>query len=131
MKIRLLLPYLFLALFVAANLSAGLLDGTSWQIQAVPTVSTQAKSAQRFDDVLTFADGKLTSKKLQASGIGPVAYSADGTKNFLNWKTSPFLRKKNKAEWGGVIKGTNITGNLKWVIRDGREFFFSINGKRK
>ncbi len=131
MKIRLLLPYLFLSLFLVANVSAGLLDGTSWQIQAVPTVNTQEKRAQRFDDILTFADGKLTSKKLQASGIGPVAYSAEGTKDFLNWKTSPVLRKMNKAEWGGVIKETNITGNLKWVTGDGRQLFFSINGKRK
>lgn len=91
-------------LFMTASASAGLLDGTAWEVQMKPTLQTAAKGAKPFEDVLTFSRCRLTSRELKRSGIGAVDYSAKGSKDFLNWETAPVLRERNKAEWDGVIK---------------------------
>ncbi len=114
-----------------ASASAELLDGSSWSVQVKPTRQTAAKGVERFEDVLTFSRGRLTSRELKRSGIGAVDYSAKGSKDFLNWETAPVLRERNKAEWGGVIKEENIKGTLKWVTRDGRVLYYYLNGEKR
>ncbi len=131
MKTKLSLHLLALLLVLTTTAAAGALDGTAWTVQAVPTVETANKGAKRFDDVLTFAGGKVASKELQRFGIGPVAYSATGTKDFANWETAPVLKAKNKAQWDGVIKEQDITGNLKWVTKSGETRYYFINGKMR
>ncbi|MBA3607775.1 MAG: hypothetical protein H0W43_04590 [Chthoniobacterales bacterium] len=135
MKIRLslfiLAGFLLLSARAAERAAEGLLDGTAWTVQAVPTVETSNKGAKRFDDVLTFAGGKVSSQELQRSGIGPVAYTATGTKDFMNWETVPVLQAKGKAQWDGVIKEQDIKGNLKWVTSSGEVRYYFINGKKR
>lgn len=131
MKIHFSLAILAGLLLVSAKAADAPLEGTSWTVQAVPTVETSNKGAKRFDDVLTFSGGKLSSKELQRSGIGPVAYTATGTKDFFNWETAPVLQAKGKAQWDGVIKEQDITGNLKWVTKSGEVRYYFINGKKR
>ena len=131
MRTGLSLQVLAFGLLMTAHASAGLLDGTAWKVQAVPTRQTAEKSAKPFEDVLTFSRGRLTSRELKRSGIGAVDYSATGTKDFLNWETAPVLRARNKAQWDGVIKEENIKGTLKWVTRDGRVLYYYLNGKKR
>ncbi len=125
------LAFLIFLSFLSTNASAGLLDGTRWNVQVVPTRQTANKDAQRFEDVLSFARDRLTSKELKQRGLGPVRYQATGTPAFYNWETAPVLRGKNKAHWEGVVKGQNIKGNLKWVTRDGRTLYYYVNGKKR
>lgn len=131
MKTRLSLQLLALSLLLTATAAAGALDGTAWTVQAVPTVETANKGAKRFNDVLTFAGGKVTSKELQRFGIGAFAYTATGTKDFANWETAPVLKAKGKAQWDGVIKEQDIKGNLKWVTKSGETRYYFINGKKR
>jgi hypothetical protein len=134
MKRRLLFSFLFFSALTLANASAGLLDGTEWQVQMVPTSETankEAPDAKRFDDVLTFARGQLVSKELKGKKVGAVPYSATGNPNFYNWQTPPIVRGKNKVQWDGVIKGTTLKGNLKWTTRDGRVLYFFVNGEKR
>ena len=119
------------SLLMIATASAGLLDGTAWEVQAVPTRQTAAKGAESFEDVLTFSRGRVFSRELRRLGIGPVPYTAEGTKDFLNWETAPILRPRSKAQWEGVIKEQDITGTLKWITRDGRELYYFINGQKR
>lgn len=123
---------LFAAFFlIAASAIAGVLDGSTWDLDVVPTRQTAAKGAKPFEDVLTFSRERAVSKELKRSGIRPVPYTAHGADGFYNWKTAPMVRKTNKAEWGGVINGKNINGSLKWVTRDGRELYYTIKGRRR
>ncbi|MEO5721794.1 MAG: hypothetical protein ABIR71_10030 [Chthoniobacterales bacterium] len=134
MKQRLLFFFLLCSALTLATASAGLLDGTEWQVQVVPTKETankEAPEARRFDDVLTFAKGKLVSQELKGKKVGAVRYSATGNPDFYNWTTAPVLRGKNKAQWDGVIKGATLKGNLKWTTRDGRVLYFFVNGKKR
>ncbi len=131
MKTKFLLLFLTVVLLLPASAAEKLLNGTSWTVQAVPTVGTAEKGAKRFDDVLTFSGGKLTSKELQRAGIGPVAYTATGTKDFLNWETVPVLKANGKAQWDGVIKEQDIKGNLKWVTKSGEVRYYFLNGKKR
>lgn len=123
--------FLTLLLIASTRAGSGLIDGTTWTVQTIPTVETAEKGAERFDDLLTFSGGKLSSRELGRSGIGPVSYTAEGTKDFLNWRTAPMLRGKKKAEWDGTIKEKTIKGTLKWVTEDGRTRYYFINGSRK
>lgn len=127
-----LYPLLLGAFFlITASAFAGVLDGTAWELDVVPTRQTAAKGAKGFDDVLTFSRGRVVSKELKRSGIPAVAYTAHGANGFYNWETAPVLRTQNKAEWGGVINGRNIDGTLKWVTRDGRALYYTIKGRRR
>lgn len=129
MKTRIFALFFFIAL-VAANASGGLLDGTAWKVQVVPTTKTADKDVPRFEDVLTFARGRLLSRELKHRGIGAVTYQAKGTPDFYNWETVPIVRGRPVAQWDGVIKDQDIKGNLKWVTKDGRVLYFFINGKK-
>ena len=122
---------LIASFFLIGTAAAGLLDGTAREVQAVPTRQTAAKGAESLEDVLTFSRGRVSSRELKRSGIGPVPYTAQGTKDFLNWETAPILRARNKAQWEGVIKEQDITGTLKWITRDGRELYYFINGQKR
>ncbi len=113
-----------------ASASAELLDGSSWSVQVIPTRPTAAKGVERFEDVLTFSRGRLSSRELRRKGIGPVSYSAKGTPDFLNWETPPVLRKRSKAQWDGVTKDGDLKGNLEWVTRDGRVLYFYLRGTK-
>ena len=116
-------------LLLTASASAGLLDGTVWEISVIPSRQTSSRGVKQFDDVLTFARGKAASARLQE--VGAVRYSAKGGNGFYNWETAPVLRETNTAEWTGVINGGNIDGNLKWVTRDGRVRYFTIKGRKR
>lgn len=118
-------------LLLTAGASAGPLDGTAWTVKAVPTRQTAAKEAEQFKDVLTFSGGFVSSRELKRIGIEPVAFTAEGTRDFLNWKTTPVLREKNKAQWDGVVSGKNIKGNLKWVTRNGQVRYYYIDGRKR
>jgi len=118
-------------LLMTAGASAGRLDGTAWTVKAVPTRQTAAKEAEQFKDVLTFSGGFVSSRELKRIGIEPVAFTAEGTRDFLNWKTTPVLREKNKAQWDGVVNGKNIKGNLKWVTRNGQVRYYYIDGRKR
>jgi len=131
MKMKHTLNMLAAALLLTAGASAGPLDGTAWTVKAVPTRQTAAKDVERFEDELTFAGGFLSSRELKRAGIEAVAFTADGTRDFLNWKTTPVLREKNKAQWDGVVMGKNIKGNLKWVTRSGQVRYYYINGQKR
>ncbi len=131
MKIHFSLAILAGLLLASTKAADAPLEGTSWTVQAVPTVETSNKGAKRFDDVLTFSGGKLSSKELQRFEIGPVAYTATGTTDFLNWETAPVLQAKGKAQWDGVVKEQDITGNLKWVTSSGEVRYYFINGKKR
>ncbi len=117
--------------FLTTNASAGLLDGTQWKVEVVPTRQTADKDAQRFEDVLSFSRDRLASKELKQRGLGPVRYQATGTPAFYNWETAPVLRGKNKAQWDGVVKGETIKGNLRWVTKDGRTLYYYVNGTKR
>lgn len=130
MKTRFLFLFFLIAL-VAADASAGLLDGTSWKVQVVPTTKTANKDVPRFEDVLTFARGRLLSRELKRRGIRAVSYQAKGTPDFYNWETTPIVRSRPAVQWDGVIKDQDIKGNLKWVTKDGRVLYFFINGKKE
>lgn len=127
-----MLPRLFLALFLlTASARAGVLHGTAWSVDVTPTRQTSAQGVKPFEDVLTFSRGRVVSANLQRFGIGAVGYSAHGGNGFYNWETVPILKKTRAANWGGVINGRNIDGNLKWVTSKGRVLYFTIKGRRK
>lgn len=109
----------------------GILDGTVWLVELIPTRQTTDKDAVTFKDALTFSQGHFVSARLKKTGIEPVRYSADGADGFFNWRTAPAIRKKDAAEWGGVMNGRNIDGNLKWFTHDGRVFYYTIKGHRR
>lgn len=131
MKTTPLFATLLAWLLMIAHVSAGLLDGTEWKVQVVPTRQTANKDAKRFEDVLTFERGRLTSRELKGKGVRAVRYEATGNPDFYNWETAPVVRGKKRAQWDGVIKEQDITGNLKWVTGDGRVLYYFINGKKR
>jgi len=131
MKINQTFKILAVSLLLTVGASARLLDDTVWTVDAVPTQQTAAKEVKQFEDVLTFSGGFVYSREMKRAGIGPVAFTADGTKDFLNWKTTPILREKNKAQWDGVVKDNNIKGNLTWVTRSGQLRYYYINGRKR
>jgi len=115
----------------SAAKETGLLDGTVWLVELIPTRQTSDKDAEPFKDALTFSRGHFVSARLQKSGIEPVRYSADGADGFFNWRTVPAIRKTDAAEWAGVMNGKNIDGNLKWFTHDGRTLYYTIKGQRR
>lgn len=114
-----------------APAAPGPLDGTAWKVQVVPTSETAEKGIESFEDLLTFANGRLTSRELSGKGIEPAEYSADGTKDFLNWKSVPLARERNAAQWTGTIREKEMKGTLEWLTADGRKLYFFINGERQ
>jgi hypothetical protein len=118
-------------LLLAATAGAGLLDGTAWDLDLVPTRQTAAKGAKPYEDVLTFAHGHAISNESKRAGLSAVRYSATGANGFYNWETAPVLRERHKAQWGGVINGRNISGTLKRVTREGRELYYNFQGRKR
>ncbi len=115
----------------SAAKETGILDGTVWMVDLIPTRQTSDKGAESFKDALTFSRGYFVSATLKKSGIGPMRYSADGANGFFNWRTVPAMRKSDAAEWAGVTNGRNIDGNLKWFTHDGRTLYYTIKGRRR
>ncbi len=99
-------------------------------VRIVPTRRTAALGASAFEDVLTFPDGKLSSRELGREGSVPSLTPPKGTTSFWNWETVPVLRATNKVQWNGVVNRKNAKGDLKWVTRGGRVLYFTYRSQR-
>jgi REP element-mobilizing transposase RayT len=100
-----------------------------WQVKLAP-IAGQGESA----DVLSFADGKFTSAKLQALGYSNSNYSVSMVDNKkIVWETvqnSPV----GSASWHGEIEDGKMTGimSLRQSEKEVQDFsFISIGQRRK
>lgn len=132
MRMKLIFTLAMLLLLPALSRANNeLLDGSKWKAQLVPTTETEEKGAERFEDLLTFERGRLSSRELGRQGIGPVEFTAEGTSDFLNWKTAPMLREKNAAQWSGTVREGKLEGTLEWRTAGGKTLYFFLHGDRQ
>lgn len=122
MKIRLSLFILAGLLLLNARAADGPLDGTAWTVQAVPTVET---SGTDIFPRQTFLE------RVEALRDRPCGLHRHRHEGLLQLGNRPVLQAKGKAQWDGVIKEQDITGNLKWVTKTGEVRYYFINGKKR
>jgi hypothetical protein len=120
-----------LLLASGAILQAALLDGTRWKVRVVPDEAAAKKGAKAFDDVLVFADGKLTSTTLAQKGFKPGKYFAEAEPHEAEFEAELVAATNNVVTWSGEIRGTNVLGGVQWLQQDGTYQGYTFTGAKE
>lgn len=107
-----------------------LLNGKEWIIYLYPSGVSAGKKLPVISDVLTFKDGKVSSKVFTAKGFAESNYtltvSDDGT---AVWETMQRTEQEDLAFWRGELRGADLTGVMNMHTAKGviEEYSFGMN----
>src|SRR5258706_10981608 len=110
------------------------LDGTKWQIKAIPDKATADKGGKEIDDEWAFADGKFTSAAMTREGFKPATYRLEtepGEFEFEIEQNKAVRATNDVVIWTATIKGTNATGGLQWKKKVNGDFIYDVVGTKK
>jgi hypothetical protein len=118
-------------LVVTVNSRAGMLDGTTCKVKVTPNLASADKSQQPFDDTLSFANGKFTSKTFLAKGFKPGVTRGEEEKNEAEFEVEQTNDTGQVINWQGAIRGKQCTGSMHWKMKDGAISSFYFNGTKE
>jgi hypothetical protein len=110
--------------------TGAILEGTFWKITVVPDDASAKSGTEKFNDTISFAEGKFSSAALAQKGFKPAKYQGD----FEEREAEFDLEQKSESEgiviWIGEVRGAKITGRLQWKKKDGTNLFFNFTGAK-
>jgi hypothetical protein len=119
-RIRLMAESLVLALGARIASSAiaqqpagvsGVLDGLAF---TGPT-GERGEAAQRVDEKVVFADGKLRSSVCEQMGFPPNAYRATRERDAVRFESLLVSAKDGTIRWEGVVRGGLVEAAYTWT----------------
>jgi type II secretory pathway pseudopilin PulG len=114
----------------AGQKATDLLNSKEWVIYLSPTGNSAGKRLPVITDVLTFKEGRVSSKHLTAGGFGESYYTLtvydSGT---AVWETMQRTDKEDLAFWRGELRGDSLTGVMNIQTAKGvrEEYSFGMN----
>ncbi len=106
------------------------LEGTCWKITAVPDEASAKSGAEKFDDLISFADGKFSSAALAARGFKPAKYRGDFEEREAEFDLEQQSETEGIVIWIGEVRRGKMTGRLQWKKKDGTNLIFSFSGTK-
>ena len=114
-----------------SSLAGGvILEGTSWKITAAPDEASAKNGAEKFDDTISFADGKFSSAALARKGFKLAKYQGDFEEREAEFDLEQESESQGIAIWIGELRGGKIAGRLQWKKKDGTNLFFNFIGAK-
>jgi len=107
-----------------------LLNSKEWIIYLYPSGVSAGKKLPVITDVLTFKDGKVSSKVFSAKGFGESNYTLTAYDNGLGvWETMQRTEQEDLAFWRGELRGDSLTGVMNMHTARGaiEEYSFGMN----
>jgi len=117
-----------LLLATAVTCCAAVLDGTHGKVKMIPDKATTDAGENGFDDTLSFADGKFSSKFFLAKGFKPAAYNGENEGNEAEFEVEQTSVGNGLINWLGEIRGKKFMGRLTWKKKDGRTLTYNFEG---
>jgi hypothetical protein len=118
-------------LLLALNCRSAILDGTTCQVKVIPDTSTSSKDAKEFDDILSFADGKFTSKVFLAKGFQPGITHGEDEGKEAEFEIEQTNAMGDVLNWQGEIKGNNVGGKLHCIKKAGATQAYYFHGMKE
>lgn len=110
---------------------AALLDGITAKVRVTPDAPSAAKGEKVFDDTLSFADGKFTSRVFLAKGFASAKYSGENEENEAEFEVEQTSSTDGVIDWLGEIRGSNVVGKLTWRKKSGGTFTYDFQGVKQ
>jgi hypothetical protein len=114
----------------ASSAGGVILQGTFWRITAAPDDASAKSGAEKFNDTISFADGKFSSAALARKGFKPAKYQGDFEEREAEFDLEQESQTEGIAIWIGELRGEKITGRLQWKKKDGTNLFFNFTGSK-
>jgi hypothetical protein len=110
---------------------AAVLDGASYKIEANPDEAAEDRGEKAFDDVLTFAEGRVSMSEAQKIGFLPSPYvvSKAGESDWT-FKAEQQSRAEGTAIWTGTIRDGDIDGKVVRTKPDGTILTYTFRGHK-
>jgi hypothetical protein len=118
-------------LLLALTCHSAMLDGTTCRVKVTPGNAAATKDAKEFDDTLSFADGKFTSKAFLAKGFKPSVTRGEEEKNEAEFEIEQSNSAGDVLNWQGEIRGSHVGGKLRWIKKDGTVVAYYFNGTKE
>jgi hypothetical protein len=115
-------------LLLALTCHSALLDGTICRVKVTPGGSNSNKDAKEFDDTLSFADGKFTSKVFLANGFQPGMTHGEDEGKEAEFEIEQTNAVGDVLNWQGEIKGNSVGGKLRWIKKAGATQAYYFHG---
>jgi len=113
-----------------AQKATDLLNSKEWIIYLYPSGVSAGKKLPVITDVLTFKDGKVSSKVFSAKGFGETNYTLTVyDNNLVVWETMQRTEQEDLAFWRGELRGDSLTGVMNMHTARGaiEEYSFGMN----
>jgi hypothetical protein len=118
-------------LLLALTCRSVMLDGTICRVKVTPGSAASNKDPKEFDDTLSFADGKFTSKAFLAKGFKPAVTRGEEEKNEAEFEIEQTNDTGDVLNWQGEIRGSHVGGKLRWIKKDGAVLAYYFNGTKE
>lgn len=115
---------------LACPCRAGFLDGTTGQLKVVPEQAAAGKGAKEFSDKIIFADSKFSSEYFVAKGFKPAVYRGEVEPKEAEFEVEQTSESEGVITWLGEIRGQQISGRLKWRLKDGTTLNYNFEGTK-
>jgi hypothetical protein len=109
---------------------AGLLDGIKSKVKVTPDPTSTARNEKPFDDTLSFANGRFSSKTFLAKGFAPAKYNGDKEENEAEFEVEQ-TGTNGVLNWQGEIRGSNVLGRLTWTRKNSPPFTYNFQGLKQ
>ncbi len=118
-------------LLFALTCRGAMLDGTICRVKVTPGNAGANKDAKEFDDTLSFADGKFTSKAFLAKGFKPSVTRGEEETNEAEFEIEQTNDGGDVLNWQGEIRGSHVGGKLRWIKKDGTVVAYYFKGTKE
>jgi hypothetical protein len=118
-------------LLVALTCRSAILDGTTCRVKVTPGASISNTDAQEFDDTLSFADGKFTSKAFVAKGFQPGITHGEDEGKEAEFEIEQTNTVGDVLNWQGEIRGNSVGGKLHWIKKAGATQAYYFHGMKE
>jgi hypothetical protein len=118
-------------LLLSLTCRSALLDGTTCRVKVTPGGTNSNKDTKEFDDTLSFADGKFTSKAFLANGFqSGITHGEDEGKE-AEFEIEQTNAVGDVLNWQGEIKGNSVGGKLRWIKKAGGTQAYYFHGTKE
>jgi len=108
------------------------LDGTKWNITAMPTAEALKKGESNFQDTMIFANSRLSLEKSEMSGFPASQYTTKLSKDRQTFSAVLKSPKEGTAQYDGWLNRDRdrISGTIAWTRANGEKITYTFDGNK-
>ena len=111
--------------------SQALLDGTRWNIKAIPADKTAKEGVTTFEETLVFNNRQLSLGKTDTNTFGAADYKMAVKNGRQEFSATLKSDSEGTAKYSGWVANDRVKGTVEWKHKDGKTVKYEFEGPKE